>query len=259
MRKNRILQKLRDGKAVLITNNSSYPSPKIVEMIGLLDFDGVWIDMEHQDYSFDQVFNMAMACRATGMEPMVRIRKGDYWTYSRPLETGATGLMVPHCRSASEAEQIVRFARFTPMGQRGMDGVEVAADYGLAAMSEYMAHANREIFIAVQVEDWEAVEAVDEIAAVEGIDILFVGPADLSQSYGIPLQFDNPLMLKAVERVAEAAARHSKWWGIPIGSAQQAEHYYEMGARFLSCGAAIILLQQGFRQIRQEFDEILRR
>lgn len=259
MRKNRILQKLREGKATLITSNTSYASPKIVEMIGLLDFDGVWIDMEHQDYSFDQVFNMALACRATGIEPMVRIRKGDYWTYSRALEAGATGLMVPHCRSAAEAEQIVRYSRFAPMGLRGMDGVEVAADYGLAPMAEYMAHANREIFIAVQIEDREAVEAVDGIAAVDGIDILFVGPADLSQSYGIPLQFDDPLMLKAIERVAAAAARHGKWWGIPCGSAEQAEHYYQMGARFLSSGAAIILIQQGLHHIRQAFDDILSR
>jgi 4-hydroxy-2-oxoheptanedioate aldolase len=259
VRKNRILQKLRDGKATLITCNTPYPSPKIVELIGLLDFDGVWIDMEHQDYSFDQVFNMALACRAIGIEPMVRIRKGDYWTYSRPLEAGATGLMIPHCRSGAEAEQIVRFSRFAPMGLRGMDGVEVAADYGLAPMAEYMAHANQEIFIAVQIEDREAVEALDDIASVDGIDVLFVGPADLSQSYGIPLQFDDPLMLRAIEQVAEAAVKHGKWWGIPCGSVEQAEHYYEMGARFLSSGAAIILLQQGLRQIRQEFDDILSR
>jgi 4-hydroxy-2-oxoheptanedioate aldolase len=259
MRKNRILQKLRDGRAVLITCNASYASPKIVEMIGLLDFDGVWIDMEHQDYSFDQVFNMAMACRATGIESMVRIRKGDYWTYSRPLEAGATGLMVPHCRSGAEAEKIVRFSRFTPMGLRGMDGAEVAADYGLAPMADYMAHANREIFIAVQIEDREAVEKLDDIASVDGIDILFVGPADLSQSYGIPMQFDDPLMLRAIEQVAEAATKHGKWWGIPCGSIEQAEHYYQMGARFLSSGVAVSLLQQGLHHIRETFDGILSR
>ena len=97
------------------------------------------------------------------------------------------------------------------------------------------------------------------IAAVEGIDILFVGPGDLSQSYGIPLQTQDPVILRAIDRVAEAAAKHGKWWGIPTGSAEQAERYYEMGARFLSCGAAIIILQQGWRQIRQDFDSILQR
>lgn len=259
MRTNRVLAKLRQGKAALVTTVTPYASPKLTEMIGLLDYDCVWIDMEHQDYSYDQVFDMALGCRAGGVEPMVRIRKGDYWTYSRPFEAGASGIMVPHCRSAAEARQIVQYARFAPQGMRGIDGVEAAADYGLAPTAEYMAHANRETFICVQIEDREGVEDVDAIAAVEGIDILFVGPADLSQSYGIPLQTQAPVMLAAVERVAAAAAKHGKAWGIPVGSAEAGERYYAMGARFLACGAAIILLQQGWRQIRQDFDALLRR
>jgi 4-hydroxy-2-oxoheptanedioate aldolase len=215
--------------------------------------------MEHQDYSFDQLFDMALGCRASGIEPMARIRKGDYWTYSRPFEAGATGIMVPHCRSGAEAEQIVRYARFAPMGMRGMDGVEAAADYGLAPMAEYMAHANRETFIVVQIEDREAVEDVDAIAATPGIDILFVGPADLSQSYGIPLQTGHAIMQDAIARVAAAAARHGKWWGIPVGTAEQGQRYYDMGARFISCGAAIVILQQGFKRIREDFEAILSR
>ena len=259
MRTNRVLEKLRQNKAVLVTTVTPYASPKLTEMIGLLDYDCVWIDMEHQDYSYDQLFDMALGCRATGIEPMARIRKGDYWTYSRPFEAGATGIMVPHCRSAAEAEQIVRFSRFAPLGMRGIDGVEAMADYGLAPTAEYMAHANRETFIAVQIEDREAVDDVNAIAAVEGIDILFVGPADLSQSYGIPLQTQAPVMRAAVECVAEAAAKHGKWWGLPVGSGEIGERYYQMGARFLACGAAIILLQEGWRRIRQDFDAMLRR
>jgi len=259
MRTNRVLEKLRQGKAALVTTVTPYASPKLTEMIGMLDFDCVWIDMEHQDYSYDQLFDMALGCRATGIVPMARIRKGDYWTYSRPFEAGATGIMVPHCRSGAEAAEIVRYARFHPLGLRGLDGVEVNADYGLAPTAEYMAHTNRETFVCVQIEDREGVEDVDAIAATEGIDILFVGPADLSQSYGIPLQTQDPIISDAIERVAAAAARHGKWWGIPVGSAEQGERYYEMGARFLSCGAAIIILQQGWRRIRQDFDALLRR
>jgi 4-hydroxy-2-oxoheptanedioate aldolase len=259
MRTNRVLEKLRQGKAVLVTTVTPYASPKLTEMIGLLDFDCVWIDMEHQDYSYDQLFDMALGCRATGIEPMARIRKGDYWTYSRPFEAGATGIMVPHCRSGAEAEQIVRYSRFAPLGMRGIDGVEALADYGLAPTGDYMRHANRETFVVVQIEDCEAVENIDAIAAVEGIDVLFVGPSDLSQSYGIPLQTQDPVIRGAIERVAESAARHGKAWGLPVGSVEDAERYYAMGARFLSSGAAIILLQEGWRRIRQDFDNILSR
>ena len=259
MKKSRVLQKLRSGQATLMTTNTAYPSPRIVEMIGLLDFDAVWIDMEHQDYHYEQVFNMALACRVTGMDAMVRIRKGAYWAYSRAFEVGAAGIMVPHCMSGEEARQIVRASRFAPLGMRGLDGIEPGADYGLAPMADYMAHANRETFIVVQIEDAEAVEDVDAIAATPGIDILFVGPADLSQSYGVPLQFDHKLMRAAVERVAEAAARHGKWWGIPVGNAERGAVYYDMGARFLTAGSAITILRQAYKQLRADFDAILQR
>src|SRR5689334_21644450 len=169
MRNNRVLEKLRQGNAALVTTVTPYASPKLTEMLGLLDFDCVWIDLEHQDYSSDQLFDMALGCRTTGIEPVARIRKGDYWTYSRPFEAGATGIMVPHCRSGAEAEQIVRYARFAPQGLLGIDGVEALADYGLAPTAEYMAHANRETFVCVQIEDREAVEDVEAIAAVEGV------------------------------------------------------------------------------------------
>ena len=102
MRNNRVLEKLRQGKAALVTTVTPYASPKLTEMIGLLDFDCVWIDMEHQDYSYDQLFNMALGCRASGTEPMARIRKGDYWTYSRPFEAGASrSCWRPRCAPSS--------------------------------------------------------------------------------------------------------------------------------------------------------------
>jgi 4-hydroxy-2-oxoheptanedioate aldolase len=259
MQKNRVLEKLRQNKAVLVTTVTPYASAKLTEMVGLLDYDCVWIDMEHQDYSYDQVFQMALGCRATGITPMIRIRKGDYWTYSRAFEAGATGIMVPHCRTGAEAAEIVKNSHFYPKGMRGLDCVEANADYGLVPADEYVKHSLEENFVCVQIEDREAVDNVDEIAATEGVDILFVGPADLSQSYGIPFQTQSEVMQNAIKRVAEAAAKHGKAWGLPVGSIEAAEKYYEMGARFFACGAAIIILQQGWKQIRSDFDEMLNR
>ena len=210
-----------------------YPSPKLIEMIGLIGFDGVWIDMEHQDYDYDQLFAMGLACRASGMDPLVRMRKGPYWSYFRCLEAGANGIMVPHVCSAAEAREVVRNSRFHPLGQRGMDGVEVASDYGMEAMPEYMASANEETLVSIQIEDREGVEAVDEILAVEGLDGIMVGPADLTQSYGVPTQGGHPLIVQAVDRVAEACRRHGKWWGIPVASPEAAEALLRQGSPFL--------------------------
>ena len=258
MRRNKILHRLRKGEPVMLACPTPYPSPKLIEMIGLIGFDGVWIDMEHQDYDYDQLFAMGLACRASGMDPLVRMRKGPYWSYFRCLEAGANGIMVPHVCSAAEARDVVRNSRFHPVGQRGMDGVEVASNYGMEAMPEYMASANEETLVSIQIEDREGVEAIDEILAVEGLDGIMVGPADLTQSYGVPTQGGHPLIVQAVDRVAEACRRHGKWWGIPVASPEAARPYYEKGARFFVCGAAIIILQQGYSRIWKEFTETFR-
>src|SRR5262249_58378907 len=98
--------------------------------------------------------------------------------------------------------------RFPPAGKRGLDGAGADADFGLADTSQHLEHANREVFLALQIEDKEAVDAIDEIAAVPGYDLLFVGPGDLSLSYGVPLQFEHPVLQEAIGRVAAAVAKH---------------------------------------------------
>ena len=153
---------------------------------------------------------MIMAIRERGAEAVIRPRRSGPDAVYRLLEIGAAGLVVPHCMNAEHAREIVRNTRFAPIGQRGMETVCLDADYMMADAKEYFEFANRETFVVVQIEDREAVEDVEAIAAVEGVDGLFFGPGDLAQSYGIPLQFDHPTMREALERVAGAATEHGK-------------------------------------------------
>ena len=257
LRRNRVLARLRAGKYVLFFSPTPYASAKLVEMAGLIGFDGVWIDMEHQDYTYDQVFEMCLACRATGMEAMLRIRKsGDHAVY-RAFEAGASGIMVPHVKTAEEARWVVRNAKFHPMGLRGVDGAEAAAGYAMAPMPQYMEHANQETFVAVQIEDAEALENLDAIAAVPGVDILFFGAQDLSQSLGIPWQLEHARILEARQRVAEAAKKHGKWWGCPADVELAEKLYRSRGATVFAACAAILILRQGFKEVRREFTERL--
>ena len=170
LRPNRVLERIRAGKYVLCGTSTPYPSPKISEMMGLIGFDCLWIDMEHQDYSYDQAFNMCLACRATGMEPMIRIRKEGDHSFYRAFEAGATGIMVPHVRTIAEAEWALKFSRFAPVGLRGIDGVEAAARYSLVSMQEYMAWALRDTFVIFQVEDKESLDIIEEVAQMDGLD-----------------------------------------------------------------------------------------
>ncbi|MGC9328920.1 MAG: HpcH/HpaI aldolase family protein [Candidatus Hinthialibacter sp.] len=256
--KNKVLEKLRNDEVVLSCSLTPVCSAKVAELIGLIGFDCLWIDQEHQDFEDENVFHACLACRAVGMAPMVRIRRQGRHSCARGFETGAAGIMVPHCMSADDARAIVRDARFYPIGLRGLDGVEASAQYGLIPTPDYMRWANQETFVVVQIEDREAVEEIDAIAEVEGIDILFVGPGDLSQSYGCPGRFNHPDIVSAYQKTAEAAARHQKYWGAPGGSPENAKRLIDMGARLINAGSLSGVMRQGFTQLHKNFRDILR-
>jgi 4-hydroxy-2-oxoheptanedioate aldolase len=256
LKPNRVMERIRAGKYVLCGSSTPYASPKIPEMMGLIGYDCIWIDMEHQDYSYDQAFNMCLASRAAGMEPMIRVRKEGDHSFYRAFEAGATGIMVPHVRTLEEAEWALRFCRFAPGGLRGMDGVEAAAKYSLVPMDEYMAWTLRETYVLFQVEDKESLDIIEETARMDGLDGFFFGPGDMSQSLGIPLQFDHPHMIEARKLVGATAQKHGKFWGMPVSnSAHAAQLSEDEGAQFFACGAAIIILKDGYAAIRDDFDK----
>ena len=244
----RVLRKLRAGELVRMVKISRVMDPWLTEVAGRIGFDVVWLDMEHRDFGFDVIGPMALACRATGMDLTVRVLKSGYASPMRALEYGANGVMVPHCHNADEARQWVEWCRFPPLGKRGYDGVGVDADYAMADPIEYIRHANDETFLMLQIEDAEAVENVDAIAAVEGVDLLFAGPGDLSLSYGVPMQVDHPRLQRAVDRIANAAAKHGKWWGVATGSAASAQRAVDQGASLITCGSDHSWLIQGVKK-----------
>lgn len=232
----RVLSKLRGGDLVKVVGISRVTDPWLTEVAGRIGYDCVWFDMEHRDHPYAAIAPMSLACRLTGMDLMVRILKTGYSSPMRVLEHGANGIMVPHCMSAQEAQQWVDWVRFPPVGKRGFDGAGADADWSFAGPHEHLRHANAETFLALQIEDREAVDCIDEIAAVAGYDILFIGPADLSISLGVPFEFSHPLMEKAFDKVANACAKHGKFWGSTSGSPEQAQRIVDRGGRFFSAG-----------------------
>jgi 4-hydroxy-2-oxoheptanedioate aldolase len=249
----RVLERVRSGTFVRTAVLSRVVEPWLAEVIGGLGYDLIWLDMEHRDFDYGVIAPLALACRATGIDLMVRILKTGYSTPMRVLEFGANGIMVPHCRSAAEARQWVEWTRFDPLGARGFDGAGADADYMLVDPNEYMKHANEETFLALQIEDRDAVENVDEIAATAGVDFLFVGPADLSISYGVPFQFNHPDVQNAIDRVANAAAKAGKWWGIPTGTPEAIRLALSRGATMVTGGNDHVFLVNGFKEAVKQF------
>ena len=257
MRRSKILERLRADKPALLTNISLSPSPLAVEMAGRIGIDGVWIDTEHRPFVQREVSHIIAGARLGDIDAMVRIRKGEgYSSFFRPLEDGAAGIMVPHVATREETEWVVRNSKYPPTGRRGLENVMPDADLSFADTLDYMAHANRETFVAIQIEDVEALDVLDEMFAVPDWEIAFIGPADLTASMGIALQREHPRFIEAVQNIADAAARHGKWWGLPVVDAETAAKYAEQGARFFNISGDFTFLKEGFQKVRDDFDRV---
>lgn len=252
MRTSVVKTKLARNEAVLIVC-LHFTDATLYEMTGMLGFDCIWMDLEHHGYSVETAANLMRAARVGGTDIVARPAKGEFMRTSRLLEMGATGIMYPRCESAAEAAEVVKWSKFAPLGRRGADGANADAPYLMMPLAEYVRAANEQTFIVVQLEDADAVERADEIAAVPGIDVLFLGPGDYSILSGFPGQMDHPEVMAAAEKISKAARRAGKHWGMPCFSVEHCRRMMDMGARFLAHGADIVMVKRALEQIQQQF------
>jgi len=250
VKRNKVKEILKRGEAVAVPEVNRLFSPKLIEILALSGYECVWIDMEHSDLSYECLSELAMAARAMKMDVIVRIAKGGYTSVIRPLELGVNGLVLPHCRSAEEARQFVQMAKFTPLGLRGI-GAGRDSNYGLTDLKNYIKDANKETLLIVQIEDKEGVDNVDNIAAVEEIDVLFIGPVDLSQSYRVVGELDHSLIQKAIEKVALVCKKYKKSWGLPVEPTESMQKMLDKGAQFLNITNEASVLLEGFRKAKE--------
>jgi 4-hydroxy-2-oxoheptanedioate aldolase len=252
MRRSVVRAKLARNEPILVTCLHLI-DPSMYELTSLMGYDAIWMDMEHHAYSVETAGTLMRAARVGTSDIMARPAKGELMRMGRMLEAGAQGILYPRCESAEEAREVVRWSKFAPLGTRGYDGGNPDSPYCLAPMVDYLKFANEQTFVAVQIEEPGAVEQVEQIAAVPGVDILFVGPADLSILYGIPGEIQHPTIQGAIQRVAGAARAAGKHWGLPVGSLDQARQMLELGARFIAHGCDLLFVKQGLERVQAEF------
>jgi len=253
----RLKEALAAGRLVWVYGVGQMCHPKVVEMVGLAGgFEAVWLDQEHAGLSIAQIEQAALAARACGIDSFVRLTATDYATVMRPLEAGAGGVMAAMVRNARETADVVRWAKFHPQGLRGVNGTGADGRYGSLPLAEYFRKANAETFIAIQIEHVDAVAEVEQIAAVPGVDVLFIGPADLSQTMGIPGEWEHPRLWEAIERVARACQQHRiHWAALPLGPAF-ARRCVELGCRMLAVGIDTWTFQRGLKAFKTEYGEV---
>lgn len=254
MRESTICKKLRQNQPVLVTTIHLMDAMAF-EMASLMGFDAIWIDLEHHAHSLETAQSMMRAARIGRSDILARPAKGEFMRMGRILEMGAQGILYPRCDDAEEAAELVKWAKFPPVGSRGYDGSGADNPFCFHAPKEYSEFANRNTFIAAQIEDPASLDHVDEIASVPGIDVIFLGPADFSAMSGHMGEFDHQCVRDAEKRIAEAAKKHGKTWGRPAAGGAEAQRLLEMGARFLAHGADILLVKQGWELMQKEFTE----
>lgn len=253
MRPSRVLDKLRRGE-VVSSFKVNFADSRVVEIAALAGFDCVWTCMEHVPNDYSVIEKQVLAAKAYGVDLMVRVSRGGYSDYVRPLEMDATGIMVPHIMSLEDAKKVVYMTRFHPIGRRPADGGNADGSFCNINFIDYIKQANEKRFLVVQIEDPEPLEELDEIAALDGIDMLFFGPGDFSQGIGVPGKFDDPRLIEARELVAKAALKHGKFAGT-VGSLANMEELVKLGYKFINVGADVISLSQYCFDIASKFSD----
>ena len=232
MQPSSVLQKIRAGETV-ITAKSCYTDPELVELIASSGFDAVWICLEHKRVDAAMVYSLIQACRLGGADALIRLKPSNHTDVLHVIEAGARGLMLPRVKHPDEVREVVQAMKFPPLGCRGYDGVHAEADFGRLKPADYLAQANRENFLVVQIEEPEVVPHIDAIAAMPGVDVLFVGPSDLTLGLGKFGQTDDPEVRAILQSVVDACARHGKVAAIPCAP-EQVKAYHDMGFRFFN-------------------------
>lgn len=224
----------------------SLSDPAVTESLGpLADF--FWIDLEHSPLSLESVVGHLIAARAVGVATIVRVPASEPWFIKRVIDSGALGIIVPQIRSADEAKRVVEACRYRPEGDRGY-GPRRASNYGYD--TDYLANANRDLFVSVQIERADALRELEAIASVEGLDSLVLGPFDLSISMGFPGQVTHPEVTAAMRRVVDCAKAHRLFVGMG-GPAMEAygRNARALGVQWLQLGSDFEYMGQSFRAL----------
>jgi 4-hydroxy-2-oxoheptanedioate aldolase len=225
----------------------------LYEMAASIGFDAIWLDLEHHSDDGVHASQLIRAARAGGQtDIVVRPGKGEFARMARLLESGAHGIMYPGCSSVAEAKEVVKWAKFAPIGRRGFDGSNVDSGYLKRPLDEYLRWAMDNTFVIIQIEDAETLPLVDEIAQVPGVDLLMLGPADMSLRMGLPGQIDHPAIQSAQQQIAAAAHRANKHWAVTTGTPAQAQQMHQAGAALIFQGADLVMIRKA---LLETFDQ----
>lgn len=246
MRDNRVKQALKRGETVIGSMATEMRSPAIALLFANAGFDFFFIDMEHGAYDIATVADIIKVARLAGICPLVRVPDAEYHLMARPLDAGAQGLMIPRVETREVVERIVQCVQYPPAGVRGCSVSRGHNEYMGAPLAEFTRHANENVLVVLQIERRRAVEDIDQLLSVPGVDVALIGPNDLAVSLGT-MDTQHPETEAAIQTVVEAAQRHGVAAGIHSRDVEVLRMWEERGMRMLTCSTDTDLIFRGAR------------
>lgn len=237
---------LREGKSV-IGGTVTAASVEVAAQMAQMGFDFLWIEMEHSPITLETLRNMVLATRGLPAIPFARVPVVELWTAKRVLDCGVLGVVFPFASTPELVKTAADATHYPPAGRRGY-GPRLA-EFRWPAEEGYADFADRNVMTVAMIEEARAVDKIDEIAATPGIDVIFIGTADLSFSMGTRGKVDDPKVQEAIRKVAAAAKANGKFSGLPVATLAGVRKYEEMGFRFFQGPADVRLIADGAKQL----------
>ncbi len=243
---NKAKRAVREGGAAIGTMISACRNPSVAYMVAAAGFQWVVLDTEHGAFSTETASDFCMAARAAGVTPVIRVPGTNRVGLYQALDGGAQGLLIPEVETREQVETIIHATKYAPAGLRGMNLRQVHMEFRKSKAPETMAALNEETMVIIQIESGHAVENIDALLSVPGVDGAFVGPNDLSQTLGVPGDVKHPLVQEHVHRVIEACKRHGVAPGLHVYDVESACYWLEQGVRYmLYCNDVSFIVDTG--------------
>ncbi|MCL6429831.1 MAG: aldolase [Anaerolineae bacterium] len=251
LRENRVKRALQKGGTVFGTMVQEMRTPSVAQALATAGLDFLMIDLEHGAFNLETVADICQVARLAGIVPLVRVSDHGYPWLARPLDIGAMGLMVPRIESRAQVEEMVRMVKYPPVGRRGCAVTLRQTEFNRVSVPEWLSWANAETLFIAQIEEKSAIEEIEAIVSVPGVDVALIGPNDLSISLGVPGEIHHPAMQAAMARVVEAAAKHGVASGLHTADLSTLRAWQGKGMRFLMYSNEIGLMRQAAGQAAQ--------
>ncbi len=260
MKENRIRKLLNDGKVVFGTMLQELRTPAVPILLANIGYDFFFIDMEHGAFNMETVADLIKMARFAGIVPFVRVPDLQYHLIARVFDAGAQGVMVPRVETREEAEKIVRYAKYPPLGVRGCSVNKGHNDYQSEEVLGFVRRANEENFLIVQIERKRAVEDIDSILSVPGIDGAILGPNDLAVSLGVPNDLDSEIMHGSIAKVVESGRKNGVFVGMHIPHLEKLCYWMSEGMSIITYQTDLGLLKKSFsdglKVLREEYAKL---